>query len=215
MLLARRGAKVILFDSARFPRRKACAEYVSPGGVALLTSLGVQPHGRLLRGMEIHSPGGACHLIDYCGGQRHGLSIDRLEPRHRPARPGAQQRRGGPRSLPRRHRHHQRRARVTGVQLASGETIQAELVVGADGHNSVVARIQGPPLRTAVAAQTRPGRPLHGRPLARAARPHVGQPPRLRRRRPARQRRPPDGWPGRPAPPHPVRRRPRTTTTQS
>src|SRR3954470_6974186 len=77
ILLARRGAKVILFDSARFPRRKPCAEYISPGGLALLQALGVQPQGRLLRGMEIHAPGGATHLIQYCNGQRQGLSIDR------------------------------------------------------------------------------------------------------------------------------------------
>src|SRR4030095_6154080 len=74
MLLARRGARVVLFDSARFPRRQACAESVSPGGVALLQSLGVELRGRFLRGMQIHSPGGACHLVDYCNGQRLGLS---------------------------------------------------------------------------------------------------------------------------------------------
>ena len=35
-LLARRGRQVVLLDRARFPRSKPCAEYASPGAVALL-----------------------------------------------------------------------------------------------------------------------------------------------------------------------------------
>ena len=39
-LFAEQGRRVLLLDAARFPRAKPCAEYVSPGGVAILDRLG-------------------------------------------------------------------------------------------------------------------------------------------------------------------------------
>src|SRR5690606_34935106 len=38
--LAQRGYSVLLVDQARFPREKACGEYLSPGVVAALDRLG-------------------------------------------------------------------------------------------------------------------------------------------------------------------------------
>src|SRR5215216_3880443 len=81
--LARLGHEVLLVDAARFPRRKACAEYISPGGAASLQRLGVfddlgASAGRWLDGMRIRAPSGATHLVDYhdhSGQPRHGLSL--------------------------------------------------------------------------------------------------------------------------------------------
>ncbi|HEV2126645.1 MAG TPA: FAD-dependent oxidoreductase, partial [Chloroflexota bacterium] len=49
-LLAQRGRDVLLLDRARFPRYKACAEYVSPASVDVLERLGA------LRAVEQHQP---------------------------------------------------------------------------------------------------------------------------------------------------------------
>lgn len=150
-LLAERGAPVVLFDSARFPRRKACAEYISPGGVAILQSLGLghSGRGRLLRGMEIQAPSGARHLVEYHdarGVAQHGLSIARLELDvalvENARRRGATVREGC-----RVVDVSSENGRVTGVKLANGEHVRARLVIGADGMHSVVARAAGPPRR--------------------------------------------------------------------
>ena len=54
--LASRGHDVLLIDRARFPREKVCAEYISPGGAAILERLGVHgQHGRRLRGMKVRA----------------------------------------------------------------------------------------------------------------------------------------------------------------
>jgi menaquinone-9 beta-reductase len=41
LALARAGARVIVFDRARFPRRKLCGDTVNPGALALLRRLGL------------------------------------------------------------------------------------------------------------------------------------------------------------------------------
>jgi flavin-dependent dehydrogenase len=41
LLLARAGLSVLLLDKARFPRHKACSEYINAGGVAALAELGL------------------------------------------------------------------------------------------------------------------------------------------------------------------------------
>jgi 2-polyprenyl-6-methoxyphenol hydroxylase-like FAD-dependent oxidoreductase len=42
-LLARAGVDVLVLERARFPREKACAEYLSPGVAAVLERLGALP----------------------------------------------------------------------------------------------------------------------------------------------------------------------------
>jgi flavin-dependent dehydrogenase len=157
-LLARRGANVVLFDSARFPRRKACAEYVSPGGAAILAQLGLdlRDRGRWLRGMEIRAPSGACHALEYRGGRQLGLSIARVELDTAlldlAKESGVDVREGcrvasvitaSERATGARDAGH----RVTGVKLATGGEQHADFVIGADGMHSVVARAAGKPLR--------------------------------------------------------------------
>jgi flavin-dependent dehydrogenase len=144
-----RGKGVLLVDAARFPRRKACAEYISPGGAAILGRLGVLERidsartGRWLRGMQIQAPGGECHLLEYPGGggsRTHAaLSVSRLvldaalvdEARSR----GADVRENF-----RVRDVWLKDGRVRGVIGPSGERLEAELVVGADGLHSIVAR---------------------------------------------------------------------------
>jgi flavin-dependent dehydrogenase len=150
-LFAQQGRRVLLVDKARFPRPKACAEYVSPGGVAILDRLGALPRiettgkRRWLRGMAIIAPSGRAHLAE-CraadGQPRRGLSVARLvldlillevaADRGAEIHQGCVVRdvlRDGP--------------RVTGVASHTGERIKADLVVGADGLHSVVARQLG------------------------------------------------------------------------
>jgi flavin-dependent dehydrogenase len=149
---ATQGRRVLLVDAARFPRRKACAEYISPGGVAILKRLNVLERiqtagaGRWLRGMQIQAPGGNCHLVEYAnngGSQKQlALSVSRLvldatlldEARAR----GAEVRENlRVRDVWLEHK------RVRGIIGPAGERLEAELVVGADGLNSTVARAAG------------------------------------------------------------------------
>jgi flavin-dependent dehydrogenase len=149
---AERGKRVLLLDAARFPRRKACAEYVSPGGVAILERLGVLERirsaeaGRWLRGMRIKAPSGECHLIEYSdnGGKetQNALSVSRLvldaalldEARAR----GAEVRENF-----RVRDVLLKNGRALGVVGPFGAQLEAQLVVGADGLNSIVARAMG------------------------------------------------------------------------
>jgi menaquinone-9 beta-reductase len=68
--LAAAGWDVQVFDRARFPRPKPCAEYLSPGTVAALRKVGVFERlapdaGCAMRGMEICAPGGQRYLVEY------------------------------------------------------------------------------------------------------------------------------------------------------
>jgi flavin-dependent dehydrogenase len=147
-LFATQGRRVLLLDAARFPRPKPCAEYVSPGGVAILERLGalgrIEATGarRWLRGMQLRAPGGSRHMIEYHapdGSARRGLSVPRLVmdaalldvARDR----GAEVREGfRVRAVWRDNGH------VRGVIGPDAEQLGAELVIGADGLHSVVAR---------------------------------------------------------------------------
>ena len=152
-LLARRGRDVLVLEKARFPREKPCAEYLSPGVVAILQRAGVLDavraagaawpagmhvdNGRASFLVAYHSPGGVEArtalgiprpvfdqlLLDYarrCGArvwERWRVLAATVE-----------------------------RGRVVGVRAraSDGEVeLRAELVVGADGIHSVVARSLG------------------------------------------------------------------------
>ena len=77
LVLARRGAEVLLLDRARFPRPKPCGQYVGPDGARLLGVLGlweaVQGAGaRPLTGMRIEAPDGSVLLGRFPGGPAAG-----------------------------------------------------------------------------------------------------------------------------------------------
>ena len=152
--LARVGARVVVLDRARFPRAKACAEYLSPQASRILSDMdaldAVDRAGAAhLKGMVVRAPNGATMRGDFAAGhgfrafRDRGLALRRtaLDPilldRARAA--GATVResvrvvdveRGAT-------------GRVVGVRVLgeSGavQTLRASLVVGADGLRSLVA----------------------------------------------------------------------------
>ena len=156
--LARAGARVLVLDRARFPRAKPCAEYLSPQASRILSEMGAleavdRAGAAHLTGMVVRAPNGVTLRGDFEAkhGFRafrdRGLALRRvaLDPilldRARSA--GAEVREGA---------HvadvvRDARGRVGGVRVRreSGETdtLQAPLVVGADGLRSLVARRLG------------------------------------------------------------------------
>lgn len=85
-LAARQGARVLLLDRARFPRPKACAEYMSPGVMDVLNRTGlasaVCARGPLpVPGMDIVSPSGARFRLRYRRGGKTAtaLTLPRIE----------------------------------------------------------------------------------------------------------------------------------------
>jgi flavin-dependent dehydrogenase len=156
--LARAGVRVLLLDRAVFPRAKPCAEYLSPQAARILSDMGAldavdRAGAAHLTGMVIRAPNGATLRGDFVAehGFRafrdRGLALRRtaLDPilldRARDA--GAEVREGcRVTDLVR-----DARGRVRGVRVLDGEgttsTIDATLVVGADGLRSLVAHRLG------------------------------------------------------------------------
>src|SRR5438477_10318321 len=165
LLLARAGASVLLVDRARFPRDKACSEYLSPATTEILERLGGgivdavegSAHAKLY-GMKVVAPGGAAMCGRFRGGPRpYSFALPRTAfDTIRVAaagRAGAVVREGiSVENLV------SDCGAVSGVVGRSGngkrETYPSRVVVGADGLRSVVARRLGlvrssPPRRIA------------------------------------------------------------------
>lgn len=152
LLLARAGHSVLLLDKARFPRHKACSEYINAGGVAALDELGVLSEvigagAHRLTEMRIHSPEGRQFTaqFDRAGPGRHaiGLSRYRLD-----AILLETARSAGVTVMERAHARNVRLqpGDVATVEISSGGTVnrfRAPLIVGADGHHSCVTRSLG------------------------------------------------------------------------
>ncbi len=168
LLLARAGASVLLLDRARFPRDKACSEYLSPATTDILERLGEgildavegAAHAKLY-GMKVVAPGGAAMCGRFLGGPRpYSFALPRatfdaiLVSAAR--RAGAVVREGVTvENLV------WEKGAVAGVIARSDTghraTCNARIVVGADGLRSVVARRLGlirssPPRRVAFTA---------------------------------------------------------------
>src|SRR5437899_1409045 len=168
LLLARAGASVLLVDRARFPRDKACSEYLSPATTEILERLGGgivdavegSAHAKLY-GMKVVAPGGAAMCGRFRGGPRpYSFALPRTAFDTilvaAAARAGAVVREG----LTVENLVSDCGA-VSGVVGRSGngkrETYPSRVVVGADGLRSVVARRLGlvrssPPRRVAFSA---------------------------------------------------------------
>lgn len=89
LLLAERGHRVLVLERAEFPRPKLCGEYLSPETARILDRLGVlkavDKAGAVpLRGMKITAPDGTVLLADYPtqapwrGYRDHALALPRL-----------------------------------------------------------------------------------------------------------------------------------------
>ncbi len=158
--LARAGARVLLLDRARFPRDKPCSEYLSPEATRLLERLGsdvLQAVERAaparLYGMKVFAPNGAV----MCGrfAARHGFSSPRPYSFALPRLTfdaillGAAERAGAVvREGVMVEELTFEDGAVTGVVAREGgsgkrEALRAQVVVGADGLHSIVARRLG------------------------------------------------------------------------
>jgi len=156
--LARRGIDVLVLDRARFPRDKPCAEYLSPEASRLLDTMGALgacegAGAAQLTGMTVRAPNGAVLRGDFAaahgfrGFRDRGLALRRtvldgilLERATTAGANVAEEERvtGLVRNA---------RGAVVGVEVldARGQAAErrADIVVGADGLRSVVARRLG------------------------------------------------------------------------
>jgi geranylgeranyl reductase family protein len=151
-LLARQGHRVILLDRCTFPRDKACAEYLSPACSPILERLGVldavvDAAPQRLQGMRVTDyRGQACwgRFIDH-GRALYGLALPRIILDdllvRQACQAGAELHTGvWVRQLLHDGQH------VYGVQGRAGArsvTLQARVVIAADGVHSTLARRLG------------------------------------------------------------------------
>jgi menaquinone-9 beta-reductase len=153
--LAQRGLDVVVLDKARFPREKACAEYLSPEASRLLDLMGVLPAveaagAQQLTGMVVRAPNGAIIHGEFVarhgfrGFRDRGLALRRtvLDTLLLDAARQAGARVLDDPSSAVRDMLRDADGRVIGVQTTDGP-VHARLVVGADGLRSVVARRTG------------------------------------------------------------------------
>ncbi|PZS19713.1 MAG: hypothetical protein DLM57_03475 [Pseudonocardiales bacterium] len=145
LCLARAGARVALVDSRTFPRDKACGDLIGPRGVRTLDELGITvPRAQPVGDMMVIGPSRRAALLpalpglDYPG---HALAMPRrdfdavlFEAAVRAGAFPIHARVTGLLGDPR---------EVTGIQLAPGGEIHADVIVGADGANSHVADAAG------------------------------------------------------------------------
>jgi flavin-dependent dehydrogenase len=156
--LSRGGARVLLLDRASFPRSKPCAEYLSPQASRLLSGMGaldaVERAGAAhLEGMIVRAPNGAAIRGDFVAAhgfrafRDRGLALRRtvLDPILLDcARNAGVEVRESTRVA---DLLCDETGRVCGVRLLSADkrarSIEAPLVIGADGLRSIVARRLG------------------------------------------------------------------------
>ncbi|HEV2376561.1 MAG TPA: geranylgeranyl reductase family protein [Streptosporangiaceae bacterium] len=146
MVLARGGARVALVDKATFPRDKACGDLIGPRGVQLLDDLGVRVPdvGQGSDLLAVGPSGRRSRLPAYPGRAYpgHGIVVPRLAFDHA-LREEAIAAGADPVV-----------ARVTGIDrspagladaviLSGGGRLPADVVIGADGALSPVARLAG------------------------------------------------------------------------
>ncbi|MDQ7849149.1 MAG: geranylgeranyl reductase family protein [Armatimonadota bacterium] len=140
--LAREGVEVVLLDRARFPREKPCGDFLHPLGTAVLEQLGVLAEvgsqAQSLHGMLLVSPQGREVFAPFPGGT--GLAVRRavLDDTVLQAarRAGAEVHTGRPARAVARH------GQRWEIRTDQG-TLEARVLVGADGMRSRVAQAAG------------------------------------------------------------------------
>ena len=151
--LARSGARPIVVDRAVFPRPKPCAEYLSPQASRVLASMNVldeveRSGAAQLAGMVIRAPSGTRVVGEFAGCSVKGFRDRGLSVRRevldaillRAARDAGAEVRESTHVV---DVMRDATRRACGVRLANGSEIRAEIVVGADGLRSIVARRLG------------------------------------------------------------------------
>jgi flavin-dependent dehydrogenase len=155
-LLAQRGVETLLLDKATFPREKLCGDYLSPGTVRLLDQLDLldlvrSAGARRLRGMTVTSPDGTTFtgefptLTETNGTPPFSLSIPRaiLDSLLLKWARGFGTRCVEGLRVVDLIWENGRVSGVTGIGPTGQETYRGQIVVGADGRDSVVARRLG------------------------------------------------------------------------
>ncbi len=150
--LANAGHRVLLLDKASFPRHKACSEYINPAGAMLLDEMGMTGEimaagAHRMNAMLVHAPGGQHFVANYAkaGPDRAALGLSRYRLDHLLI---DRARAAGVDVMERAHvrRVIQENGQVVGVEATingNREEIRAGIVIGADGHKSVVSRELG------------------------------------------------------------------------
>ena len=151
--LARGGARPIVVDRASFPRPKPCAEYLSPQASRVLASMHVLEEvehsgAAQLAGMVIRAPSGTRVVGEFAGCSVKGFRDRGLSVRRevldaillRAARNAGADVRESTQVV---DVVRDGSGRARGVRIVDGSRIDAEIVVGADGLRSVVARRLG------------------------------------------------------------------------
>ncbi len=145
LVLARAGASVALMDKARFPRDKACGDFIGPRGLQVLADLGVpEPPGLDVGDMVVVGPTGRrvvlpCYDGDSYPGRARAVPRALLDDALRNAalEAGAEPvegRAGEPTGSG---------DELDGFALDDGPPVRADFVIGADGATSHVARTAG------------------------------------------------------------------------
>ena len=135
--LGRRGLRTVLFDKARFPRRKACGEGLLPHGVQALRALGLgDPPGLRVSGLRYIGPSGDSALGRFDdSGLGPGFMVrreifDHWLLNHARATPNVEVR---------------EQSEVTKFRVAADEVeaagLRAKFIVGADGMRSIFHRL--------------------------------------------------------------------------
>ena len=144
LVLARAGARVALVDKARFPRDKACGDFVGPRGLQALADLGVsEPDGLDVGDMIVVGPTGrrvvlpCFHGLSYPGRARAVTRVV-LDDALRTAAVDA----GATDIEGRADRPLWSFSRLDGF-VVDGHEVRADLVIGADGATSHVAASTG------------------------------------------------------------------------
>jgi geranylgeranyl reductase family protein len=145
LVLARSGARVALLDKARFPRDKACGDFIGPRGLQVLADLGVpEPPGIDVGDMVVVGPTGRrvvlpCFDGDSYPGRARAVTRTVFDDALRTAALDA----GAIPCDGRADRPLGSDASLDGFTVSDGGELRADFVIGADGATSHVAQSAG------------------------------------------------------------------------
>ncbi len=145
LVLARAGAKVALVDKSAFPRDKACGDVVGPRALQLLSDLEIpRPIGPDVGDMLVVGPTGRRVRLPSADGLTypgHGTAAARTvfdAKLHQEACDA-----GATSFVARAQEPLEESGRIVGYKLSTGDSVNADFVIGADGATSEVAAAAG------------------------------------------------------------------------